>query len=324
MGPEAACLDPKERARLKRDKALEKFQASEKVKDLIKPFTKTEQKRFLKVGEAVSKIPETTDEDIERAVESVVNAQSDKAVREMMEAIEEQDDAFQDQVWAMVHEFGLVDARRLMSIVEARLATIRKLQEAIHQGAREVPDIHNLVAANPWLLDPRWNIVDDEVDLTKLNIAYQPELDEEGLRLDFLFALAPHAPAPLDEVIVVEIKRGTHRNGTTAKCKTPKSTSSTCTCSTSSCITRRTRKPPIVRGVMIAARLHSPSGPPAQEPARQHPGTPNIQYLGQDDRGDRAHAHRLARSVPHPRRCHVALTSHLGVSAQPRCAGKDP
>lgn len=242
----------KERGRLKRDKALEKFQASEKVKDLIKPFTKTEQKRFLKVGEAVSKIPETTDEDIERAVESVVNAQSDKAVREMMEAIEEQDDAFQDQVWAMVHEFGLVDARRLMSVVEARLATIRKLRDAIHQGAREVPDIHNLVAANPWLLDPRWNIVDDEVDLTQLNIDYQPELDEEGLRLDFLFALAPHAPAPLDEVIVVEIKRGTHRSGTIRKVQDTEVNKFHMYVLNIQQHYQRNTKPPIVRGVMIA------------------------------------------------------------------------
>ena len=75
MGPEAACLDPKERARLKRDKALEKFQAGEKVKDLIEPLTKTEQKRFLKGGEAVSKIPETSGEDMSGPYESEVNAQ---------------------------------------------------------------------------------------------------------------------------------------------------------------------------------------------------------------------------------------------------------
>jgi hypothetical protein len=204
----------RERNRLRRDKALNKFEASERVKRLIKPFTSTEQKRLLKVAQQVSKIPEITEEDIERTVETVVNAQSDKAVRELIETIEQQDDALQDEMWTLVYEFGLIDARRILSVVEARLATIGKLKEAIHQGAKEVPNIHKIVAEDPWLLDPRWNIVADEVDISTLGVKYEPEASETGLRADFLFALVPHNPAPLDEVIVVEIKRGTNADGT--------------------------------------------------------------------------------------------------------------
>jgi Histidine kinase-, DNA gyrase B-, and HSP90-like ATPase len=202
----------RERSRLKREKALNKFEANERIKEMIKPFTKTEQKRLLKVAETVSRIPEITEEGISDTIASVVNAQSEKAVRELMDTIEEREDAFQDQMWQLVHEFGLIDARRILSIVEARLATIRKLKEAINEGAREVPNIHNIVVSDPWLLDPRWNILADEIDITTLGIDYKPEVDETGLRIDFLFALAPHAPAPMDEVIVVEIKRGTNRD----------------------------------------------------------------------------------------------------------------
>lgn len=200
----------RERNRLKREKALNQFEASEKVKRLIKPFTKTEQKRLLKVAQTVSKIPEITEEDIANTVETVVNAQSDKAVRELIDNIEQQEDAFQDQMWTLVYEFGLIDARRILSVIEARLATIAKVKEAIHQGAREVPNIHNIISEDPWLLDPRWNIVADELDISTFGIEYKPEPDESGLRADFLFALVPHQPAPQDEVIVVEIKRGTN------------------------------------------------------------------------------------------------------------------
>jgi hypothetical protein len=200
----------RERSRLKREKALNKFEASERVKDLIKPFTSTEQRRLLKVAKSVSDIPEITEEDITRTVETVVNAQSDKAVRELIDRIDEQEDVFQDQMWQFVYEFGLIDARRVLSVIEARIATIRKLKEAIGRGAREVPNIHDIVQKDPWLLDPRWNIVADELDISTLGIDYKPGTDETGLRLDFLFALVPHAPAPMDEVIVVEIKRGTN------------------------------------------------------------------------------------------------------------------
>jgi len=150
LGPQKAELGASGTNRLKRDKALNQFQASERVKTLIKPFTKTEQKRFLKVAQTVSKIPEITEDAIADTVETVINAQSDKAVRELMETIEEQEDALQDEMWKLVYEFGLIDARRILSIIEARLATIKKVKEAVHQGAREVPNIHNLISEDPW------------------------------------------------------------------------------------------------------------------------------------------------------------------------------
>jgi hypothetical protein len=207
----------RERNRLRREKRQAKTKVSKRIQDMIEPFTKTEQSRLLNVAHQVSKIPEITEEDIEATIETVVNAQSDKAVRELIESIELQDDAFQDGMWQLVYEFGLIDARRVLSLVEARLATIRKLKDAIHQGEREVPGIHKIIAEDPWLLDPRWNIVADEMDISVLGVDYEPEIGEQGLRLDFLFALVPHAPAPLDEVIVVEIKRGTNADGSARK-----------------------------------------------------------------------------------------------------------
>ncbi|WP_412519735.1 ATP-binding protein [Actinomadura madurae] len=203
----------KERNRLRREKTYEKITVNDDVKRMLEPYTKTEQRRFLNVAKTVSRIPEIDEQGIADTMKSVVDAQSEKAVREMMEEIEQEDDAFQERVWQIVHDFGLIDARRLLSIIKARLATIRKLKDAIKQGAREVPEIHKIVIADPWLLDPRWNIIADEVDVSTLGVSYEPEQDEEGLRLDFMFALAPHAPARLDEIIVVEIKRGTDSKG---------------------------------------------------------------------------------------------------------------
>lgn len=196
------------RAHMKRDKAISKFQAGERVKKMLESYTKTEQKRFLNVARQIAKIPEIGHDGLADAMQNVLDAQSERAVREMLEAIESEDDIFQEKIWSLVHEYGLIDARRTLGIVEARLSTIRKLREAVHDGSREVPDIHNMVRADPWLLDPRWNLLDDELDLTDMDVGYAPAFDESGNRLDFLFALAPHSPAPLDEVILVEIKRG--------------------------------------------------------------------------------------------------------------------
>lgn len=203
----------RERARLRRDKAIDEFQAGDEVDRLLEPFTKTERRRLINVAKAISKIGEMDSAGIATTMKSVVDAQSDLAVRELMERIEEEDDPTQEKMWQLVSEFGLVDARRNLSIIEARLATIRSLKRAVDQGAKEVPGIHNIVLADPWLLDPRWQLLDDEVDLTKVGIAYEPEVDEQGKRLDFLFALAPKPPANRDEIVVVEIKRGSVSSG---------------------------------------------------------------------------------------------------------------
>lgn len=208
----------RERSKLKREKAINDFEAGPEVENLLTDFTKTERKRLLNVARSISKLPEVDEQGLVDTMRTVVNAQSDRAVREMMEEIDSsEDDVTQIRMWSIVQQFGLIDARRNLSIIEARLATIGKLRSAIESGAKEVPDIHNIVVADPWLLDPRWNLLDDEVDVMTLGVQFAPEKDESGNHLDFLFALAPHPPAPLDEVVVVEIKRGSYTNGNVRK-----------------------------------------------------------------------------------------------------------
>jgi len=200
----------RERAELRRNKSFSQFEASAEVTELLSDFTTRERERMLSIARKLSDIDEIDETGITETMRSVVNAQSDSVVREMMERIEDTDDNVSISIWSLVHEFGLIDARRNLTLIEARLATIEKLQSSVAGGAREVPDIHNIIVADPWLLDPRWSLFGHEVDLESLDIDFEPELDETGNQLDFMFALAPQPPAPLDEVVVVEIKRGTN------------------------------------------------------------------------------------------------------------------
>jgi len=168
---------------------------------------------FRRLAKDFGRNREIEPEDVVDFVGQVVNAYNDASVRDLIEAIEAEDDVQRQTLWTLVHEFGLIDARRKASIIEARLATIDQLEKAVQAGALEVPDLHSIVKANPWLLDPRWDLLDDEVRVTDLDAAFKPEEDEDGLRLDFIFVLAPRAPASVDQVVVVEIKRGYSRDG---------------------------------------------------------------------------------------------------------------
>ena len=140
----------------------------------------------------------------------------DKSIREMIEHIREETDPIQERMWALIAEFGLIDARRTATKVQARMQVISKLEELVESGAPEVPDIHNHLRDNPWLLDPRWELYGDEVNLTKMlreKHGYAPE--GQGNKVDYLFAIGPTNPTSADEVIVVEIKRGKQSDGST-------------------------------------------------------------------------------------------------------------
>ncbi len=203
----------RERNRLRQEDAVNKFEASPALTELFEQFTKAEQRQYTKVAVTLSKVPEIDPEGLVVVMRSVIDARSDVAVRGLIEEIEASEEGVQTRMWELVREFGLIDARRVLSIIEGRLETIEKLKQALASGAREVPELHNAVRKDSWLLDPRWHYLDDEVDMTKLGVEFMPEEDEDGSRLDFMFGLVPHAPALVDEVVIVEIKRGTYKDG---------------------------------------------------------------------------------------------------------------
>ena len=198
----------------KRQKKAQKSIERPDLTELLKGFTATEQRHLGDIAIKASKIGDPDPEEVHGFMVEVVTGFKDRAVRELMERVQTEDEEFQSNFWGLVREFSLIDARKNYSIIQARLQTIERLDAAIKAGATEVPDIHNVIREFPWLLDPRWSLLGDEVNLNDLHEQYEPTLDPEtGLRLDFLFILKPKAPAPLDEILIVEIKRGMKSDG---------------------------------------------------------------------------------------------------------------
>ena len=183
------------------------------VSDLLEDFTSTERRILMNIARNAAKMGDPDPADIRSFMIEVINSHKDKAVRELIERVSEESDDLQPRFWDLVREFSLIDARRTYTVVQARLKTIERLEDAVNSGAKEIPDIHDIIKDNPWLIDPRMILLADEVDLSKFNVEWQPEIEESGARLDFLFALQPNAKAGIDEVLVVEIKRSRLLNG---------------------------------------------------------------------------------------------------------------
>lgn len=240
------------RNRLRRDWILQEVEDDSQVDDLLEPFTANERKGYRRIAQNLARLPESSPEDVRNLMEQVINARSDVAVRELMEQIQDEEDPVQERMWKLVHEFGLIDARRLLSIIEARIHTIERLREAVVTGAREVPEIHNIILADHWLLDPRWDLLDHEVDTATFGITFQPEEDETGKQLDFLFVLTPGRPAAVDEAVVVEIKRGTHPNGRVRRATEDEVDKFARYVGQVQAYYQQSTESPVVRGLMIA------------------------------------------------------------------------
>ena len=200
----------------KRQKKAQEVIETPDLTDLLKDFTATERKHLYDIAVKAAMIGDPDPEEIREFMMEVVNGFKDRAVRELMERVQDEGEGFQSNFWGLVREFSLIDARKNYSIIQARLETIDRLKVAIKTGAKEVPKIHAIIKEFPWLLDPRWSLVGDEVNLNDLSEKYEPTIDPVTRdQLDFLFILQPKSPAPLDELLVVEIKRGYESDGST-------------------------------------------------------------------------------------------------------------
>jgi hypothetical protein len=128
---------------------------------------------------------ENVDEDIlERVAEVMVSGVEYKAFLELVEELDSLDVTDPELLVKFFRQWELIDAVELGRVCEGRLHVIQKFQELLEQGSREVPDLHNFLRDNPWLLDPRWDYVQDEVNISRSLTA---EIGgTSGGRVDFL------------------------------------------------------------------------------------------------------------------------------------------
>ena len=211
----------RERIKLRDRDSAKTFEDDPRVQAILKPFTPHERRSLRSVHRAIIRL-EGSPQQAQDLLSEIANGYQDQSVRALIQEIELQDPALQGKFWSLVREFSLIDARRTYSIIQARLKTIERLRESVEHGVREVPDLHRIILEDPWLIDPRWTLLNDEVDLSEIVTDFTPETEgETGRQLDYLFALRPSQPAPTDEIAVVEIKRGKDKDGSPRKASLP-------------------------------------------------------------------------------------------------------
>ena len=113
-----------------------------------------------------------------------------------------------DKLLRLFREWEIVEAKEMSKVTQGRIKTIEKLHHLIETNALEVPTLHRFLKDFPWVIDPRWTLVDDEVtysDLLRNQFPEDETIPEENKRIDFLCVRDGN------NLAVVEMKRGQSR-----------------------------------------------------------------------------------------------------------------
>lgn len=155
------------------------------------------------VRQAISKNPTAGVDDLQPIIKTSLDFLEFDAFWEIAQEVAHSDVEDVGKLLGLFKEWEIVEAKEMSRVTEGRISTIEKLQNLIEKGALEVPTLHNFLKEFPWVIDPRWTLVADEVRFSTMLRDKFPESDiaEKDRRIDFLCVRES------TNLVVVEIKR---------------------------------------------------------------------------------------------------------------------
>jgi len=131
-------------------------------------------------------------------------------VIEQLEDVSEDADALATLL-GRLNDWQVLEGRAILEVVTGRLAIIDKFEKMIVEDAPETApkigadNMHDLIAGQPWLLNPDWQVYREEVGVTTLMREWGVEEEEDDRkRLDFLGLKSDQ------HLVIIEIKRSNH------------------------------------------------------------------------------------------------------------------
>ncbi len=189
---------------------LEDEALSERI-DRLKPKTRKQVTEFIRKLGNVEPVKE-------RALELAGSLVRAYEYRHFIDVIEQIEVAAEDPealhtLLAHLDEWSVLESRAILEIIKGRLNIIEKFHSMVVNNAPEtkskvsMDNLHDLLAGQPWLLNPEWQVLYEEKTITKQlrEWGYADVANEEDKqRFDFL-ALTGNG-----RLVVIEIKRPGH------------------------------------------------------------------------------------------------------------------
>ncbi len=129
-----------------------------------------------------------------------------RAFQDLAKSIDEAPPEDASKIIDLFRQWEHVESREMYRILKGRLSAIRKLRDFIQDDTKEVPDVHDYIKKFPWILNPKWIMVQEEATYKRLlkEEFGGNEKDIENKRIDFLCFTS------WNDIIVIELKRPGH------------------------------------------------------------------------------------------------------------------
>ena len=190
--------------KLQENELYRKFQEQAGKIDKKREFKQADKLVRQMIRQALDKNPTADVEQFESIIQMFLDFWEFDSFREMAADLTEVDLQNTEKMIELFREWEILESKEMARITEGRITTIEKLQNLIDSNALEVPTLHDYLKEFPWVIDPRWTMVDDEVTYSKLlndNFPIKADEPEENKRIDFLCVRES------TNLVVVEIKR---------------------------------------------------------------------------------------------------------------------
>ena len=154
--------------------------------------------------QVIDKKPDVSDEELNSLSQMCLDFLEFNAFWDIADELAKADIEDTGKLINLFREWEIVEAKEMARVTDGRIKTIKKLQKLIETNALEVPTLHNFLKEFPWVIDPRWTLIDDEVRYSEILKNEYPEssdVPEENKRIDFLCVREG------TNLVVVEIKR---------------------------------------------------------------------------------------------------------------------
>ena len=154
--------------------------------------------------QSIEKNPDANIEDFESMVDMFIKFWQFDSFQDMAKKIGDSGIEELEKILDLFGRWEVLEAKEMMKVTEGRIMAIKKLQRFIDTNAKEVPTLHKFLKQFPWVLDPHWTLVADELrysDLLRNTFPESNEIPEVDRRIDFLCV------SEGTHLVVVEIKR---------------------------------------------------------------------------------------------------------------------
>ncbi|MFP9060991.1 ATP-binding protein [Natrialbaceae archaeon A-chndr2] len=187
----------------RREEKMEDVRETEPYQKYINPLDKWEKNLADSFLGRLSEGQGYDEEILEEMASYVSSGVQQKSFSHLLREIEESDVTDTQQLMELFDKYEVLDALNSLRVVKGRLQAIQKFDDLIESNAKEVPTLHNFIGDNPWLLDPQWDYLDDEVTFRQMLEDQFPdeEFNEDNRRIDFVCL------GDVNTLKIVEIKR---------------------------------------------------------------------------------------------------------------------